>query len=406
MLDLSQTLDKELSLLRAGRTVNAVGRVKRFDGQIVHASAFPAAVGNECRIACGDGQWAEAEVIGFLDDYTVLVLTGGASTLVAGARVETVRRVDVVDAGPGLLGRVFDGAGKALDALPPPVLREQRSLKGERVNPLRRRPVREPIDTGVRAINALLTLGRGQRVGIIAGSVEELSAAPSFEHTIIVAVPADQSPVLRIRGVHRATAYAEYFRAQGKNVLLMIDSLTRVAHAQRELGLALGEQPTTKGYPPSVISLIGGLLERAGLDGDTGGSITAIYTVLADGDDTTNDPIVDTSRAILDGHIVLSRKQAEQGIYPAIDLGASISRTMTDCVSTGQMTRMRKFRRYLSLWEHNRDLMLLGGYHAGQDPELDMAFQLYPNLVNFISQSTQERSGLLESEARLQSVIG
>jgi flagellum-specific ATP synthase len=441
MLDLSQTLDKELSLLRAGRTVNAVGRVKRFDGQIVHASAFPAAVGNECRIACGDGQWAEAEVIGFLDDYTVLVLTGGASTLVAGARVETVRRVDVVDAGPGLLGRVFDGAGKALDALPPPVLREQRSLKGERVNPLRRRPVCEPIDTGVRAINALLTLGRGQRVGIIAGSgvgkssllsaiarfttadvvilgligergrevagiVEELSAAPSFEHTIIVAVPADQSPVLRIRGVHRATAYAEYFRAQGKNVLLMIDSLTRVAHAQRELGLALGEQPTTKGYPPSVISLIGGLLERAGLDGDTGGSITAIYTVLADGDDTTNDPIVDTSRAILDGHIVLSRKQAEQGIYPAIDLGASISRTMTDCVSPGQMTRMRKFRRYLSLWEQNRDLMLLGGYQAGQDPELDMAFQLYPNLVNFISQSTQERSGLLESEARLQSVIG
>ncbi len=441
MLDLSQTLDKELSLLRAGRTVNAVGRVKRFDGQIVHASAFPAAVGNECRITCGDGQWAEAEVIGFLDDYTVLVLTGGASTLVAGARVETVRRVDVVDAGPALLGRVFDGAGKTLDALPPPVLREKRSLKGERVNPLRRRPVREPIDTGVRAINALLTLGRGQRVGIIAGSgvgkssllstiarfttadvvilgligergrevagiVEELSAAPSFKHTIIVAVPADQSPVLRIRGVHRATAYAEYFRAQGKNVLLMIDSLTRVAHAQRELGLALGEQPTTKGYPPSVISLIGGLLERAGLDGDTGGSITAIYTVLADGDDTTNDPIVDTSRAILDGHIVLSRKQAEQGIYPAIDLGASISRTMTDCVSPGQMTRMRKFRRYLSLWEQNRDLMLLGGYQAGQDPELDMAFQLYPNLVNFISQSTQERSGLLESEARLQSVIG
>lgn len=141
MLDLSQTLDKELALLRAGRTVNAVGRVKRFDGQIVHASAFPAAVGNECRIACGDGKWAEAEVIGFLDDYTVLVLTGGATTLVAGARVETVRRVDVVDAGPGLLGRVFDGAGKTLDELPPPVLREQRSLKGERVNPLRRRPV-------------------------------------------------------------------------------------------------------------------------------------------------------------------------------------------------------------------------------------------------------------------------
>ncbi|NBQ40080.1 MAG: FliI/YscN family ATPase, partial [Alphaproteobacteria bacterium] len=403
-------------------------------------SAFPAAVGNECRIECGDGQWAEAEVIGFLDDYTVLVLTGGQAALVAGARVETIRRVDVVPVGPGLLGRVLDGAGKPLDLQPEPILREIWPLKGERVNPLRRKPVREPIDTGVRAINALLTVGRGQRIGIIAGSgvgkssllsamarftsadvvilgligergrevagmVEELSASPTFANTIVVAVPADQSPVLRIRGVHRATAYAEYFRAQGKSVLLMIDSLTRVAHAQRELGLALGEQPTTKGYPPSVVSLIGQLLERSGLDGDTSGAVTAIYTVLADGDDTTNDPIVDSARAILDGHIVLSRKQAEQGIYPAIDLASSISRTMSDCVSQSHLLRARKFRRYLSLFEQNRDLMMLGGYQPGQDPELDQAFEINPALVNFISQSTNERSGLVESEARLQAII-
>jgi flagellum-specific ATP synthase len=440
MIDMAAKLDKELSILRGGRTVNAVGRVKRFDGQIVHASAFPAAVGNECRIECGDGQWAEAEVIGFLDDYTVLVLTGGQAALVAGARVETIRRIDVVPVGPALLGRVLDGAGKPLDLQPEPVLREIWPLKGERVNPLRRRPVREPIDTGVRAINALLTVGRGQRIGIIAGSgvgkssllsamarftsadvvilgligergrevagmVEELSASPTFAHTIVVAVPADQSPVLRIRGVHRATAYAEYFRAQGKSVLLMIDSLTRVAHAQRELGLALGEQPTTKGYPPSVVSLIGQLLERSGLDGDTNGAVTAIYTVLADGDDTTNDPIVDSARAILDGHIVLSRKQAEQGIYPAIDLASSISRTMSDCVSQSHLLRARKFRRYLSLFEQNRDLMMLGGYQPGQDPELDQAFEINPALVNFISQSTNERSGLVESEARLQAII-
>ena len=440
MIDLAQTLDRELGLIHAGRRVNAVGRVKRFDGQIIHASAFPAAVGNECRIECGDGQWAEAEVIGFLDDYTVLVMTGGNGTLVAGARVETVRRIDVVPVGPALLGRVFDGAGKPLDEQPEPLLREHWPLKGQRVNPLRRRPVRDPLDTGVRAINALLTMGRGQRIGIVAGSgvgkssllsamarfteadvvilgligergrevagmVEELSASPSFAHTIVVAVPADQSPVLRIRGVHRATAYAEYFRAQGKSVLLMIDSLTRVAHAQRELGLALGEQPTTKGYPPSVISLIGQLLERSGLDGDTKGSVSAIYTVLADGDDTTNDPIVDASRAILDGHIVLSRRQAEQGIYPAIDLSASISRTMSDCVPQGHLMRARKFRRFLSLYEQNRDLMMLGGYQSGQDPELDLAFQIYPSLVNFISQSTTERSGFVESEARLQAVV-
>ena len=170
MMDMAASLDKELSILRGSRTVNAVGRVKRFDGQIVHASAFPAAVGNECRIECGDGQWAEAEVIGFLDDYTVLVLTGGQAALVAGARVETIRRIDVVPVGEALLGRVLDGAGRPLDMKPDPVLREIWPLKGERVNPLRRRPVREPIDTGVRAINALLTIGRGQRVGIIAGS--------------------------------------------------------------------------------------------------------------------------------------------------------------------------------------------------------------------------------------------
>lgn len=440
MIDLARSLDRELSILRGTRRIHAVGRVKRFDGQIVHASAFPAAVGNECRIECGDGKWAEAEVIGFLDEYTVLVLTGGPASLVAGARVETVRRVDVVPVGPALLGRVFDGAGKPLDEKPEPLLREHWPLKGERVNPLRRRPVREPLDTGVRAINALLTMGRGQRVGIIAGSgvgkssllsamarfteadvvilgligergrevagmVEELSASPSFAKTIVVAVPADQSPVLRIRGVHRATAYAEYFRAQGKNVLLMIDSLTRVAHAQRELGLALGEQPTTKGYPPSVVSLIGQLLERSGLDGDTHGSVSAIYTVLADGDDTTTDPIVDSARAILDGHIVLSRRQAEQGIYPAIDLSASISRTMVDCVSSGHVVRARKFRRLLSLYEQNRDLMMLGGYQPGQDPELDLAFQINPSLVNFISQATDERSGFIESEARLQALI-
>ncbi len=440
MLDPSLVLDRKLEGVRAGRAVHAVGRVKRFDGQIVHASAFPAPVGNECRIRCEDGGWATAEVIGFLDEYTVLVLTGGSANLVAGARVETVRRVDVVPAGEGLLGRVVDGAGQVLDGGPEPVLPDRWPLRGERVNPLRRRPVKQVLDTGVRAVNALLTMGVGQRVGIIAGSgvgkssllstiargtsadvvviglvgergrevsgfVEELSKSPSFAHTIVVAVPADHSPVLRIRAVHRATAYAEYFRARGKSVLLMVDSLTRVAHAQRELGLALGEHPTTKGYPPSVISLIGSLLERAGLDGDTGGAISALYTVLADGDDTTNDPIVDAARAILDGHIVLSRKQAEQGIYPAIDLGASISRTMNDCVPQAHAARARRFRRYLSLWEQNRDLMLLGGYQPGQDQELDTAFRIYPQLLGFITQATDERSGFVESEARLREVM-
>ncbi len=440
MKDAAVTLERRLDALKSGRTISASGRVRRFDGQIVHASSFPAAVGTECRIASEDGGWADAEVIGFLDDYTVMVLTGGSAPLVAGARVETKLRADVVPVGDGLLGRVFDGAGRTLDGLADPVLNARWPLRGERVNPLRRKPVRHSLDVGVRALNALLTVGRGQKVGIIAGSgvgkssllsciarftsadvviigligergrevsgfVEELSASESFAHTIVVAVPADHSPVLRLRGLHRATAYAEYFRSQGKNVLLMIDSLTRVAHAQRELGLALGEHPTTKGYPPSVISLIGSALERAGLDSESGGSITGIYTILADGDDTTNDPIVDTARAILDGHVVLSRKQAEQGIFPAIDVNASVSRTMTDCVSQAHMARARKFRRYLSLWDQNRDLMLLGGYQTGQDPELDMAFETYPKLVSFITQGMHERSTLIESDARLQALF-
>lgn len=440
MHDLATVLDRRLQSLKASRITNAAGRVRRYDGQIVHATSFPASVGTECRVACENGEWAAAEVIGFLDNYTVMVLTGGPAPLLAGARVETTQRADVIAAGDGLLGRVFDGAGNELDGLGVAHLPEQWPLRGERVNPLRRRPVREAMDVGVRALNGLLTVGRGQKIGIIAGSgvgkssllsciarfteadvviigligergrevagfVEELSTSSAFGHTTIVAVPADQSPVLRLRGLHRATAYAEYFRAQGKNVLLMVDSLTRVAHAQRELGLALGEHPTTKGYPPSVISLIGSVIERAGIDSQTGGSITGVYTILADGDDTTNDPIVDTARAILDGHVVLSRRQAEQGIFPAIDVNASISRTMVDCVSPGHLARARKFRRYLSLWEQNRDLMLLGGYQAGQDPELDQAFQLHSSLIGYIAQGMQERSTLVESDARLQALL-
>ena len=440
MHDLATTLDRRLQSIKGTRVTNAAGRVRRYDGQIVHASSFPASVGTECRVACENGEWADAEVIGFLDNYTVMVLTGGSAPLLAGARVETTHRADVVAAGDGLLGRVFDGAGNELDGLGAAYLPHQAPLRGERVNPLRRRPVREALDVGVRALNGLLTVGRGQKIGIIAGSgvgkssllsciarfteaevviigligergrevagfVEELSTSPSFAHTTVVAVPADLSPVLRLRGLHRATAYAEYFRSQGKNVLLMIDSLTRVAHAQRELGLALGEHPTTKGYPPSVISLIGSVIERAGIDSQTGGSITGVYTILADGDDTTNDPIVDTARAILDGHVVLSRKQAEQGIFPAIDVNASISRTMIDCVSPSQIARARKFRRYLSLWEENRDLMLLGGYQVGQDPELDLAFQMHSSMVGYIAQGMQERSTFIESEARLQALL-
>ena len=209
----------------------------------------------------------------------------------------------------------------------------------------------------------------------------------------MVAVPADRSPLLRIRAAERATAIAEYFRDKGKNVLLIMDSLTRVAHAQREIGLSLGEQPTSKGYPPSVVSLLPRLIERAGSGTGGKGSITAFYTVLADGDDG-NDPVVDTARAILDGHIVLSRAQAQMGIYPAIDVSLSISRVMNEITTPDHQDMARRFKRMVALYLENRDLILMGGYRQGQDPELDRAVQFWPALMGFVQQAEQDKANL------------
>ena len=296
--------------------------------------------------------------------------------------------------------------------------------------------MREPLDVGVRVVNGLLTAGRGQRLGIIAGSgvgksvllsmmtrfsaadvivvgligerarevgafVHEVLSPESRPRVSVVAVPADRSPLLRIRAAKRATAIAEYFRSQGKQVLLIMDSLTRVAHAQREIGLKLGEQPTVKGYPPSVVSLIPRLIERSGAGIGAEGAITAIYTVLADGDDTTNDPVVDTARAILDGHIVLSRAQAQMGIYPAVDVSQSISRVMGDIVDPRQAKAAQRFRQLVSLFLENRDLMLMGGYTPGQDAELDAAVKLWPQIVAYIRQGQGERADFAASSKAL-----
>jgi flagellum-specific ATP synthase len=221
-----------------------------------------------------------------------------------------------------------------------------------------------------------------------------------------VAVPADRSPLLRIQGAKRATAIAEYFRDEGKNVLLIMDSLTRVAHAQRELGLALGEQPTSRGYPPSVISLLPNLIERTGTTSETGGTITAIYTVLADGDDVTSDPVVDTARAILDGHIVLSRELAQQGIYPAIDISQSVSRLMIDIVSAEQINFSKSLRKYISKYNENKDLILMGGYVQGQDLDLDKAMQLWPLIIDFLQQKDDEPCDFANSMDSLRKLVG
>jgi flagellum-specific ATP synthase len=346
----------------------------------------------------------------------------------------------MVEVGSGLLGRVIDAQGLPLDEFGPLGLTDIWPLMGHTVNPLSRALVDTPLDVGVRVVNALMTIGRGQRVGIVAGSgvgksvllsmitqfteaevivvgligergrevgafVDQVMHGAAKPKICVVAVPADRSPLLRIRGANRATAIAEYFRSKGKHVLLIMDSLTRVAHARREIGLALGEQPTAKGYPPSVVSMIPNLIERSGTGLPHEGTITSIYTVLADGDDTTTDPVVDTARAILDGHIVLSRKQTQLGIYPAVDISASVSRVMNDITPVLQQRAALLFRRLVSIYMDNRDLMLMGGYSPGQDPELDLAVSLWPQMTDFISQAPDNPESIAQTQEKLYALM-
>lgn len=418
-----------------------VGFLTSFDGMIMEATGLSVPVGTVCRVETASGGTIEAEVIGFRGGHCMLMSLGGQTDLLPRARVVPSHSQATAPVGSELLGRVIDGAGRPIDGGPPISTKAEWPLQGRLQNPLDRASIHEPMDVGVRALNGLLTIGRGQRVGIIAGSgvgksvllgmmtryaetdvvvvglIGERSrevtdflatklAGPTMQRSVVVAVPANYSPIMRIRAAHRATAIAESFRALGKSVLLIIDSLTRVAHAQREIGLALGEQPTAKGYPPSVIALLPNLIERAGNDAQSGGSITAFYTVLADGDDTTGDPVVDTARAILDGHIVLSRSQAERGVYPAIDIGASISRVMSDIVEPAHLKSARALKRAYSLYEENRDLILMGAYQRGQDPSLDRAIAQQQDVVDYIMQDEKEPVDFATSVAHLTAKFG
>lgn len=417
------------------------GRVLRYDGLVLECAGFPASPGTLCRVSCENGGYATAEVVGFANGHNLLFLDQPGAAITIGSVVDRLPGGHSVPMGPGLLGRVLDSEGAPLDGLPPAILPDTRPLAGQLQNPLARSPVDQPLDVGVRLINAALTVGRGQRVGIIAGSgvgksvliemmtrntaadvvvvgligerarevgafVQAVMQGESRAKTCVIAVPADRSPLLRLRAAHRATAVAEYFRDQGKQVMLIMDSLTRVAHARREIGLALGEQPTAKGYPPSVVSLIPALIERAGPGLPGQGAISAFYTILADGDDTTNDPVVDTARAILDGHFVLSRKQAQMGIYPAIDLPQSVSRVMGDITTPDQSAAAMQLRRLIALYMENRDMMLMGAYSPGQDPDLDRAVQLWPQIVEFISQGKHQAATLADSHSALQALLG
>ena len=417
------------------------GKVLSYNGQVIEATPLPGIIGSLCSIFARSNEEFQGELVGVGENKVDILPYESNLDIRVGDKVFLTETQQTVGVGDALLGRVIDGLGNPLDSLGKLTLLDSKSLNGRRVNPFERQAITEVLDVGIRNINALLTLGRGQRVGIVAGSgvgksvllsmitkstdadvvvvaligergrelasfTKEILSSHSRDKVVIVAVPADRSPLLRIQGAKRATTIAEYYREKGKNVLLITDSLTRVAHAQRELGLALGEQPTSRGYPPSVISLIPNLIERTGTSTDNSGSITSIYTILADGDDTTTDPVVDTARAILDGHIVLSRDLAQQGIYPAIEVNQSISRLMNDIVSQPQQKNAQTLRKYLSKYNENRDLVLMGGYVQGQDPDLDQALALWPEILKFHHQDENEVCDFDASHDQLAKLLG
>ena len=428
-------ISRRVEDLATCRKIRISGRVTRYDGLMLECSGFPVSLGAICAVEADGQPAARGEIVGFSNGRNMLFLDHPGARIEVGAWVRLVSDGGQVDVGPELLGRVIDADGLPLDDGAQPATQDFWPLMGRVMNPLKRQPVDRPLDVGVRIINAALTVGQGQRVGIIAGSgvgksvliemmtrhteadvivialigerarevgnfVTHVMQNATASRVCVVAVPADRSPLLRIRAAHRATAIAEYFRAQGKQVLLIMDSLTRVAHARREIGLALGEQPTSKGYPPSVVSLIPSLIERTGPGLQGEGAVTAFYTVLADGDDP-NDPVVETARAILDGHFILSRKHAQMGIYPAIDLPHSLSRVMSGVAEPDHIKAAARLRNLVSLYLDNRDLMHMGGYVAGQDADLDAAVALWPRIRDLIRQPADEPSNLQDSIQQL-----
>ncbi len=399
------------------------GQLTRMVGLTLEAVGCQAPIGGRCLIQGSGGSCVEAEVVGFAGDRTFLMPIGDIRGVVPGARVIPAGGVHEVAVGPQLLGRVVDGAGNPWDGLAPIQAETRISLTGRPLNPMLRTIIHEPLDVGVRTINALMTVGRGQRMGLFAGSgvgksvllgmmtrhtnadvvvvgligergrevkefVQNILGKKGMSKAVVVATPADHPPLMRLHGAMLATSIAEYFRDQGKNVLLLMDSLTRFAQAQREIALAVGEPPATKGYPPSVFTKLPQLVERAGA-GDHGGSITAFYTVLVEGDDHS-EPVADSARAILDGHIVLSRELAGAGVYPAIDVEASISRLMTEIVPPDHLRAAHWFKAIHALYRRNEDLVNVGAYQAGSDPRIDEALALHPRQNAFVRQEPKQ----------------
>ncbi len=446
-------------ILRIVEPLEVAGRITKLTGLVMEAVGIKLQVGSACYVPLADGRRVEAEVVGFDGDRMLLMPHSSVEGVMPGAKVFTLElakalpkphhsqpprrraadRTRHLPVGYELLGRVVDGAGNPLDSLGDIITEHSAPLNSRPMNPLMRAPIEEILDVGVRAINTMLTVGRGQRMGLFAGSgvgksvllgmmarytsadvivvgligergrevqefIEQILGTEGLARSVVVAAPADAPALMRLQGANYATAIAENFRNQGKNVLLIMDSLTRYAMAQREIALAIGEPPATKGYPPSVFAKLPALVERVGNGPPGGGSITAFYTVLTEGDDQ-QDPIADAARAILDGHIVLSRQLAESGHYPAIDIEQSISRAMHNITKPKHQNLARKLKQLNSRYMRSVDLINVGAYEAGSDALLDQAIARHDNIAAFLQQSISERAGLIESIEHLVNLL-
>ncbi len=421
-MTLSERLQRYEKHIKAPKPAVA-GILTRVVGLTLEAKGLRAPVGSQCKIETING-FVDAEVVGFNDQTLYLMPNDHISGVLPGARVIPKVNETGLPVGMSLLGRVVDGLGRPLDGLGAINAEHHLKFAQNAINPLARRPISKPMDVGVRAINSVITVGQGQRMGLFAGSgvgksvllgmmtrgseadvivvglvgergrevkefIEEILGVEGRKRSVVVAAPADASPLMRLKGCESAVTIAEYFRDQGLNVLLLLDSVTRYAMAQREIALAVGEPPATKGYPPSVFAKLPALVERAGNGGEGQGAITAFFTVLSEGDDM-QDPIADSARAILDGHIVLSRDLADSGHYPAIDIEKSISRVMPQVVSEAHMQQARVLKQVYSMYQQNKDMITLGAYQKGTDPMLDQAINMMPRVNQFLQQGMKD----------------
>ncbi len=427
-------LEPYVEAAASANLIRSCGIVQEVIGMVIEGLGPGVPVGGICSVELNGSDILQAEAVGFRKNRVLLMPLGDMRGIEPGSKIWVNEQEAKVGVGPGLLGRILDGTGTAIDGKGALKVDDQYPLYAAPLNPMKRPRIDMPVDVGIRAVNACLTLGKGQRIAIMAGSgvgkstllgmiarhtaadvsvialigergrelrdfIERDLGEDGLARSVVVVATSDQPPLIRMRGAYLAMAIAEYFRDCGKDVILMMDSVTRFAMAHREVGLSIGEPPTSRGYTPSVFAELPKLLERAGRK-EAGGSITGIYTVLVEGDDM-NEPIADSVRSIVDGHIVLKRELAHQGHYPAIDILSSVSRLMADIAAPGQIKSYQQLVKVLSVYERAEDLVNLGAYNMGTNPEIDFALNKIEEVKAFLRQNVDECSSLEESISRL-----